>query len=662
MRHLIFSAWAAGLVGISIAGAQTVPRKEPAHYAVTERASRVEAPPPGMRLGLRKPREFALAPLSGSEVALLSEPGPRLRLGVHRRLPADILSTGRWEVTSEGAHIWRMAIGSPGSTGLRVEFRNFSAGNGNVWLHDGTHVAGPYTGRGVYDDGHFWSASVPSASVVLEYQPDPDTPAEAVPPFEIHTIAHRAAKVSRGYDASASATPTGPPPDPAAYCNLDPNCYPEWKGAMSMVAQITFEDSSGSEFLCSATLVGTRDNSFKPYLLTAGHCIHDEATARTVETFWTYQNSSCSGTPPTSNANSTKSTLGAHLLASGTIEQGDYSLVLLKDVPSGVTFSGWDVTDPPISTEVTGIHHPAGSWKRISFGQRVADQTVNVEGDTAPGNLYFQIMETKGIAEPGSSGSALFSSPGVIVGTLTYGPGANDLCQVNPLVVGYARFSNAYQYMKDYLEDLPAAEVTADKAGLNFAVSNHATPPGQTVRLSTQASGPVTYKLRADAAWLQVSTITGTVSASAPAPVTITVDPSMFDQAGQYSSTVTLLSGTAPPVFINVTTTVAVDQSNVVASITPGQVHVTDGQWSFTIQLAETAGAATQLTSVKVNGTDYSSNIKSWFGTDRIAAKGTISAPLSGSGVFPAGTQYLEFRGIDSSGQHWYRTATVSFQ
>jgi hypothetical protein len=613
-----------------------------------------------MRLGLRKPREFALAPLSDAEVAVLSEPGPRLKTGVHRSLPADFLTTGAWEVTSEGARIWRMAIRSPGSTGMRVEFVHFDAGSGKVWLHDGTHVAGPYTGHGIYDDGHFWSASVPSASVTLEYEPGPDTPAEAGPPFEIHTIAHQAT-AARRYAAPRSSPAKASQVDPAAYCNLDPNCYPDWKSAMSMVSQITFEDG-GFEYLCSASLVGTRDNSFKPYLLTAGHCINNEAAARTMETFWTYQTSSCGGTPPASNASSTKSTLGADLLAFGTIEQGDYSLVLLKDVPSGVTFSGWDATDPPITTELVGIHHPAGSWKRISFGERVSDQTVDVEGDTAPGNLYFQIQEDKGVAEPGSSGSALFSSPGVIVGTLTYGPSAPDVCLITPLVVGYARFSNAYQYLKGYLEDLPAAQVTADKPGLNFTVSNHATPPGQIVRLTTQDAGTVTYKLRADATWLQVSTVTGTVSASAPAPVTITVDPSKFDQAGQYSSTVSILSGTAAPVFINVTTTVTLSQSNVVASITPAQVKVTAGQWSLTVQLAETAGAATQVTGMSVNGTDYSSSIKSWFGTDRIAAKGTIQAPLSGTGGFPTGTQYFEFRGIDDSGQHWYRTATVSFQ
>ena len=44
--------------------------------------------------------------------------------------------------------------------------------------------------------------------------------------------------------------------------------------------------------------------------------------------------------------NSVKSGIGAHLISSGGPDSGDYSLVLLKDVPAGVTFAGWDITDP----------------------------------------------------------------------------------------------------------------------------------------------------------------------------------------------------------------------------------------------------------------------------------------------------------------------------
>ena len=118
MRQLTLSAWAFTLCA-AISFAQPVSRKEPALYAATERTSRVEAPPPGIRFGLRKPRELALAPLSGTERAEFAGPGPRLRTGVHRHLPATLLSTGDWENTAEGKRVWRMTLRSPGALGTR---------------------------------------------------------------------------------------------------------------------------------------------------------------------------------------------------------------------------------------------------------------------------------------------------------------------------------------------------------------------------------------------------------------------------------------------------------------------------------------------------------------------------------------------------------------
>ena len=154
MRLFFISVCAIGL-GAYIAGAQQISRKEPARYDGTERASRAQLRPPGMRLGLGKPREFALAPLSETELSRLGEPGIRLKTGIRRTLSPDSLASGTWETTTEGARLWRMAIHSPASRGMRVEFDDFSVGDGNVWVHDGTNTVGPYTGRGLFDDGHF---------------------------------------------------------------------------------------------------------------------------------------------------------------------------------------------------------------------------------------------------------------------------------------------------------------------------------------------------------------------------------------------------------------------------------------------------------------------------------------------------------------------------
>jgi lysyl endopeptidase len=657
MRPFRLAAWATALC--AIASAQSFSRKEPAVYAGTERASRVTARPPGIRLRLGKAREFALAPLSNSEAARLGQPDILLKVGVHRSVGSGAMNSGAWETTSEGGRVWRLALRSPGSQGLRVEFANFSVGNGKVWLYDGTQVAGPYTGRGVFDDGHFWSGSIFAESVTLEYEPEAGAPEAVKPPFEIRAVSHRATN-----SATRSVLQATPRTDPADYCHLDPNCYPDWKPTMSSVAQLLFEQD-GLEYLCSGSAISTRDNSFKPYLLTAAHCIHREDAARSLETYWTYQTSSCGGTPPLTRDTSSKSTVGAHLLASGPLEDGDYSLVLLKDVPAGVTFAGWDTSDPAMGAPLTGIHHPVGSWKRISFGNRTTDQTVEVEGNLAPATNYMALLLSKGRIEPGSSGSPLFSSPGVIVGTLTYGPGSDTLsaCEISPFVAGYGKFSNEYTHLRDYLENLPAAEVKPKQTDLQFTVADrHASDP-QNVTLTTQSQGQLTYKLRADAPWIQLSTTTGTVSQSSPATVQISIDPSLFDKAGKYNSTVTILTGSADPQFVNVSADVRTTASNVQVSATPDTVISSSGLWQFTIKLVETGGASTHITGVKVNGTDYSSAIVNWLGADHLDANGEIDAPLTASGRFPPGDQYFEFFGLDdSSGQRWYRVVTVRFQ
>ena len=538
---------------------------------------------------------------------------------------------------------------------MRVEFEDFNVGDGSVWVHDGANVTGPYKGRGLFGDGHFWSGSIVSGSAIVEYVPAAAAAEELEPPFRISAVSHQ---VRTPLDEAVGTK------DPADFCELDVNCYPDWHTSLSSVAQITFMDS-GKEYLCSGSLISTRDNSFKPYFLTAGHCVNNETVARTVQAYWTYQTPACGGTPPAGRTTSAKSTLGAHLIGSGGPGDGDYSLVLLSDVPSGTVFAGWDTVDPPLVAALTAIHHPSGSWKRISFGQRVADATFVVEGSTVPGDLFLQVTWNKGRVEHGSSGSPLFSAPGIVVGSLSYGEMLEDgsVCSINPSTAGYSRFSNTYSRLKDYLENLPADVVTPAKTALSFTVANHAAPAAQSVQLTTQSTGQVTYKLRADASWLTLSNMTGTLSATKPASVTISIAPAQFGQAGQYSSIITVLSGAAAPQYIQVTVVVKLDQSNVVATVNPNPVVQAGGLWSFQMSLAETAGVPTRVTGLKFNGTDYSAYIASWFGADRIAANATLVAPLSGSGTFPRGNQYFEFWGVDdTSGQTWYRVATVTFQ
>src|SRR3954452_8142684 len=113
MRFILIAACAAGL-SVSSSEAQQLLRKDPAVYTGGARTSRVEVRPPGLRFGLRKPREVALAPLSESEAASLSGPGPRLKVGIQRHLAPHALAAGAWETAPGGGQFWRMSIRSAG--------------------------------------------------------------------------------------------------------------------------------------------------------------------------------------------------------------------------------------------------------------------------------------------------------------------------------------------------------------------------------------------------------------------------------------------------------------------------------------------------------------------------------------------------------------------
>src|SRR6185369_13381222 len=98
------------------------------------------------------------------------------------------------------------------------------------------------------------------------------------------------------------------------------------------------------------------------------------------------------------------------------------------------------------------------------------------------------------------------------------------------------------------------AEVVPSASDVNFVGLNHTIPGGvtQTITLTTKTDSAVTFSLQYDAAWLTVTPSNGTVSASKPAKIQITVNPSYFQLNETFTEPVAILSGAAPPVYLNV--------------------------------------------------------------------------------------------------------------
>ena len=377
-----------------------------------------------------------------------------------------------------------MEIQSDGAVGLRAFFRDFQVGGGRVWIYSGEGKdAESFTSAGPHGDGEFWSKTHFAESVTIEYEPAPGSADQDYLPFQVKTISHlwrdpadgtphanrarRARRLATGNvpqpfldrlvrsadneesddEADSSYSLIGADPAP---CHVDVMCQTGWDSSSRSVALILFESGDGS-YACSGALLNTRDNSFKPYFLTAAHCITSNADARSVEAFWLFRNTSCNAEPPPPQ--DLASTLGAsQVLRLGDFDdsRGDFNLLLLTDdIPDGVVFSGWDPNPMQVGQRVSAVHHPSGAQQSFMTGAVVEDRYYGVS------NNYAIVHEAEGRTERGSSGSALFTAANVLTGVLSFGPALRrnqTACDIDPSYVGYGRFSTFYAEAGEYLE------------------------------------------------------------------------------------------------------------------------------------------------------------------------------------------------------------------
>ncbi|HMC59252.1 MAG TPA: trypsin-like peptidase domain-containing protein, partial [Candidatus Solibacter sp.] len=534
-------------------------------------------------------------------------------------------------------------------------FTNFRAGAGEVWVFAaGDEFAfAPYTGSGPNRDGEFWAAAVDSDTAIIAFTaPAGQTPAH--PPFTVDALVHE-------WSATAPATD-------AASCEVDAACVPEYQTAATAVVRYTFiRDADSGLYACSGAMVNTAGKSLKPYMLTAHHCIGSDSEAKTIEARFLYQTASCNGAPPKDSASSLPTVLGGSYLACDAIANGDWALLLLPSVPGGVAFLNWNVALDS-GASVTGIHHPQGSYTRISQGRRTADVGIAIGSETGPAGDYYQVAWTTGIIEPGSSGSPLLNASQEIVGTLTGGPAiaaGASACGVQSTAF-YGRFTNAFPVIKPYLQDAPPATVSADTASLKFQVIDGvvADPTEQKIGLTTLSATPLGYTAQANRPWIKVPS-PGTVSAGSPASLAVSIDPAGLTAAGNYAGSITATLATGGSVSIPVVATIVVSRSNVAVLVSPNPVNqVTDPSgpvWIFTVTVRETAGLNTRITGFKVDATDLTASVQSAYGAN-LAAASSFSTSIRSAGATVPSTHTVEVDGVDdATGYAWKQIVPVQF-
>ncbi len=355
--------------------------------------------PPGFLLHDHAPAPFALEPVSSGERNRAGKPGV-MRIGIRRAVPPAFNSAGTVITTPSGESIWRATLQSPGAVALRVHFENFSAGMGQVWIYSPTTAnkggppIGPYSGKGPMGSGAFWSGTVNSDTVVIEYDAPSASPGANGVPFQIDAISHHWASnpTQQIHPKPANLALMSDPT--AAPCELDVSCYGDYATIASGVEAYLFMGDDGNAYGCSGAMVNDKMVDFTPYFLTANHCVSTETEAQSVIVLFQYQTPSCGGVPP--DYTTLPTVEGATYLAGAAMAQGDFTFLRLSGAPPGGTeFLGWTTADPSVGDTVVGIHHPQFSWARISFGTRGDDQNVSVDGVSLPSNLFYYVPFTQ---------------------------------------------------------------------------------------------------------------------------------------------------------------------------------------------------------------------------------------------------------------------------
>lgn len=620
--------------------------------------------PAGYSLSANTAPLYKLDNLPAEKSPLRPRVGPR-QMGIRREIPRNTLPTGSEQTGPGGRRVWRIALHSPEAAGIRVHFAGFFLPpSASVWIYPAAsgeranaRIAGPYTSTGLQPDGQFWSALIRSDTVLIEY----DGPAGAEiadPPFRIDAIAHF-------WKLPAAVTVT----NGAASCELDVSCYSSYASAATASVTYDFIGSDGGVYDCSGAMINDKNSDFTPYLLTAHHCIGSSADAASVEAYFFYQTSTCNGPPP--DINTVPVVMGASYLAGADIEHGDYALLRLDhDAPGGVTFLGWNANDPSFGSSLASIQHPEGSWTRIAFGIRIADANFFVDNDEGPASLYYQIEWRQGITEPGSSGSPLLNSSNQIVGTLTAGPApplSTSICFVNPFVSAYGRLSAAYPALAPFLNNEPLPSIFVNPSSLSFNVVNGSAsgPASQTVRVTTGSVATVSFVAEPADPWVSVAPASGTVSAAAPASLSVTVQPSALP-AGQYSSSIRISANGIVPITIPLTANVT---SNGTASLSlesiPGSIVENPGTkncpWLQHLVLRENSGIAASLTYFAAGTLDLSSRLAEFFGSTQIHGGEALQADICWTNVTAPSQFNVEVRGADQSGHLSSATAVASF-
>jgi len=231
-------------------------------------------------------------------------------------------------------------------------------------------------------------------------------------------------------------------------------------------------------FWCSGVLVNTATYACTPYVLSAMHCTIDSETIdfNQFTFYFNYQKSACGGGSSSTNQRMNGCVKRADSNDDGGEEGSDFVLMELNSqIPSSYNayYAGWSVKGISSSSGI-GVHHPSGDEKTISTYSTFLSSTSF--SNSAPSGTHWEVTwkattNGHGTTEGGSSGSPIFNSNGLVIGTLT-GGGSSCFNKTAPDFYGKMSYhwtnnpNNANQKLKVWLD--PANTGVKEVGGTYF--------------------------------------------------------------------------------------------------------------------------------------------------------------------------------------------------
>lgn len=351
------------------------------------------------------------------------------RFGFPHKVDYNLNNSGTWYELPNGDRLWQLNVSCPDAKSINFLYDKFWLPDGGkffLYTKDRKQSIGAFTSRNNKGSRNkvrgFATELLFGNDVVLEYYQPKEVVDEAI--ISICTIVHGYRSMREGgYGQSGS-------------CQVNVNCSEgqKWQNEKKAVALIVINGTRSA----TGSLINTTDMEFKPFFLTANHCLLADTTGIMPDPeyhpnldyylfYWNYEAPSCDYVGPEPTINNGNTTHGAVLHAN--CDESDFALIRLSEDPIALPnyipyYLGWD-NSGNTGTPGVCIHHPNGDVKKIST---VAYQptTTSYYGVGIYINAYWLViwaatLHGHGITAEGSSGSPLLNGEHRVIGQLRSG-------------------------------------------------------------------------------------------------------------------------------------------------------------------------------------------------------------------------------------------------